>query len=80
VKARRKDFFAAGRVDEHGGVTMEGFREVINSIIVADSNSFRIAILVIGGLVFLLIGYGFWVQSSQSTFDKRRGSRETPLS
>ena len=59
---------------------MEGFRELINSIVAADSNSFGIAILAIGGLVILLIGYGFWVQSSQSTFDKRRGSRETPLS
>ena len=59
---------------------MEGFRELINSIVVTASNSFGIAILVIGGLVVLLIGYGLLVQASQSTFDKRRGSGETPLS
>ena len=59
---------------------MEGIRELINGIVVADSRSFGIAILVIGGLVILLIGYGLLVQSSQSLFDKRRGSRETPLS
>jgi len=59
---------------------MEGIRELINSIVVADSNSFGIAILVIGGLVILLIGYGLLVQAGQSTFDKRRRSRETPLS
>ena len=79
-KSRRKDFFAAGRIGEHGGVTMESFRDLINSIVVTASNSFGIAILVIGGLVVLLIGYGLFVQASQSTFDKRRGSRETPLS
>jgi hypothetical protein len=59
---------------------MESIRELINSSVVTASNSFGIAILVVGGLVILLIGYGLLVQASQSSFDKRRGSRETPLS
>ena len=53
---------------------MEGFRELINSIVVADSNSFGIAILAIGGLVILLIGYGLLVQARQSAQEKRRSS------
>jgi hypothetical protein len=53
---------------------MEGFRELINSIVAADSNSFGIAILAIGGLVILLIGYGLLVQASQAAQEKRRSS------
>jgi hypothetical protein len=46
---------------------MESIRELINSIVAADSDSFGIAILAIGGLVVLLIGYGLLVQAGQSS-------------
>lgn len=48
---------------------MEGIRELIGSMVgVANYVRYGIAILMIGGLLLLLIGYVLLVKSRQSTF------------